>query len=53
MKKRVELPPEGYKARGEHMCGLLQHGLYGTCDAAQNWQERLASTLSEGSRARG
>ena len=28
------------------MCGLLRCSLYGTCDATQNWEEELASTLS-------
>ena len=28
------------------ICGLLRYSLYGTCDAAQNWEEELASTLS-------
>ena len=27
----------------EHMCGQLQYSLYVTCDAAQNWEEELAS----------
>ena len=29
------------------MCGLLQYSLYGTRDAAQNWEEELTSTLSD------
>ena len=29
------------------MCGLLQYSLYGTRDVAQNWEEELASTLSD------
>ena len=41
-----------YQPGDEHMCGLLQYSLYGTHDAAQNWEEELASTLSEGSHAR-
>ena len=28
------------------MCGLLRYSLYGTRDAAQNWEEELASTLN-------
>ena len=28
------------------MCGLLRYSLYGTRDAAQNWEEELASTLT-------
>ena len=43
----VELPPEDYQAGDEQMCGLLQYSLYGTRDAAQNWEEELASTLSD------
>ena len=43
----VELPPEDYQAGAEHMCGLLLHSLYGTRDAAQNWEEELTSTLSD------
>ena len=43
----VELPPEDYQAGDEHMCGLLQCSLYGTRDAAQNWEDELASTLSD------
>ena len=35
----VELPPEGWKASDQHMCGLLRYSLYGTRDAAQNWEE--------------
>ena len=29
------------------MCGLLQYSLYVTRDAAQNWEDELASTLSD------
>ena len=43
----VELPLEDYQAGDEHMCGLLRYSLYGTRDAAQNWKEELASTLSD------
>ena len=42
----VELPPEDYQPGDEHLCGLLRYSLYGTRDAAQNWEEELASTLS-------
>ena len=28
------------------MCGLLRYSLYGTRDAAQHWEEGLATTLS-------
>ena len=43
----VELPPEDCKAGDEHMFGLLQDSLYDTRDAAQNWEEELASTLTD------
>ena len=43
----VGLPPEDYQAGDEHVCGLLQYSLYGTRDAAQNWEEELAATLSD------
>ena len=29
------------------MCGLLRYSLYGTRDTAQNWEEELASKLSD------
>ena len=45
-KVMVELPPEDYQPGDKHMCGLLRYGLYGTRDAAQNWEEELATTLS-------
>ena len=41
----VELPPEDYQPDDEHVGGLLQYSLYGTRDAAQNWEVELASTL--------
>ena len=43
----VELPREDCQTGDEYMCGLLQHSLYGTRDAAQNWEEELASTLCD------
>ena len=43
----VELPLEDYQADHEHMRGLLRYSLWGTRDAAQNWEEELASTLSD------
>ena len=49
----VELPREDYQASDEHMCGLLQYSLYGTRDAAQNWDEELTSTLSDLNLTRG
>ena len=41
------MPPEDYQTGDEHMRGLFQHSLCGTRDAAQNWEEELASTLSD------
>ena len=43
----VELPLQDYQPGDEHMCGLLECSLYGTRDAAQNWEEELTSTLSD------
>ena len=43
----VELPPEDFQGGDGHMCGLLQYRLYGVRDAAQDWEEELASTLSD------
>ena len=43
----VELPPEDQQPGDEHMCGLLRHSLCCTRDAAENWEEQLASTLSD------
>ena len=43
----VQVPPEDYQAGDEHMCGLLQYSWYGTRDAAQHWEEELASTISD------
>ena len=35
------------------MCGLFRYSLYGTRDAAQNWEEVLATTLSSLTLTRG
>ena len=43
----VELPPEDHQPGDEHTCRLLRYSLYGTRDAPQNWEEELASTLSD------
>ena len=42
----VELPSEDHQAGDEHVCEL-QYSLYGARDAAQNWQDELASTLGD------
>ena len=49
----VELPPEDYQVRDKHCCRLLQHSSYGTRDSTQNWEEELASTLSNLNMTRG
>ena len=49
----VELPFEDYQPCDEHMCGLLRYSLYGTRDAAQNWEEELTSTPSDPKLTRG
>ena len=41
------MPLKDYQAGDEHVCGLLQCSLYGRRDAAQIWEEGLASTLSD------
>ena len=46
----VEMPPEDHQPGDEHTCGSLQYSSYGTRDAAQNWEEELASRIDEGDR---
>ncbi len=41
----VELPAEDWQENDEECCGLLQASLYGTRDAAQNWEEELGRFL--------
>ena len=43
----VELPPDDYQPRDEHMSCLLQDSLCGTREAAQFWEGELTSTLSD------
>ena len=38
----VQLPEEDYEP---NMCGRLVKSMYGTCDAAQNWEEEYAGFL--------
>ena len=45
-KSICRIAARGLPAGDEHRCGLLRYSLYGTRDAAQNWEEELASTLS-------
>ena len=49
----VELPPEDNQVRDEHCCRLLQHSSCGTRDSTQDWEEELASTLSNLNMTRG
>ena len=49
----VELPPEDWEAGDDNMCGRLNYSLYGTRDAAQNWEEELGQTLEEAGLTRG
>ena len=42
--KYVELPAEDAT---EGMCGKLQVSLYGTRDAARNWEERYVGAMQE------
>ena len=42
----VELPPEDYQPGDESTCGLLKASLYGTRDAAANWELELGGFLS-------
>ena len=41
----VELPIEDYQPGDESKCGLLQQSLYGTRDAAANWERELSGFL--------
>ena len=43
----VELPPEDWEEGDEEKCGLLRVSLYGTRDAAVNWQDALSRHLME------
>ena len=41
----VELPDECAESCGGHNVGLLRQSLYGTRDAAMNWQEEVAKEM--------
>ena len=41
----VQLPPEEPKDGEQNICGKLQLSMYGTRDAAQNWERECASKL--------
>ena len=43
----VELPPEDWVDGDEDRCGLLLKSLYGTRDAALNWDEELGNSMVE------
>ena len=42
----VELPDED-KHQGEDVCGKLRYSMYGTREAASNWEEKYSETLIE------
>ncbi len=46
----VELPPEDAQ---EGMCGILEKSMYGTRDAAQNWEYEHTNMLTEAKFAQG
>ena len=41
----VQLPDEDRTAGEENLCGRLNYSMYGTRDAAQNWQARYSQRL--------
>ena len=41
----VELPREDYEPGDEHKCGRLRLSLYGTRDAAMNWEAEIRATM--------
>ena len=41
----VDLPEEDWQPGDETMCGLLRQSLYGTRDAAQNWEIELGNFM--------
>ncbi len=43
----VQRPPEGWQEGDKDKCGLLRVSLYGTRDAAQNWEEEVGRALKE------
>ena len=43
----VALPLEDYQRGDEVMCGKLQMSMYGTRDAARNWEETYGRVLSQ------
>jgi hypothetical protein len=45
----IEIPPEDWEPGDEHKCARLNSSLYGTRDAARNWEEELTKfMLSQG-----
>jgi hypothetical protein len=43
----IELPQEDYEPGDEHKCGILKLSLYGTRDAAMNWEAEINQTMKE------
>ena len=42
----IKIPPEDYEPGDEHKVGILMKSLYGTRDAAQNWENEYSSFLA-------
>jgi hypothetical protein len=41
----IEIPPEDWEPGDEHRCAKLNSSLYGTRDAARNWEEELTKFM--------
>eukprot|EP00972_Heterocapsa_arctica_P070641 10435662-Heterocapsa_arctica.AAC.1 len=41
----MEIPPEDWEEGDENKCAKLRSSLYGTRDAARNWEEELTKIL--------
>ena len=49
----VQLPEEDHKPEGERLCGRLNYSMYGTRDAAMNWQAEYSQRLLDNGFRRG
>ena len=43
----IELPKEDFRPGDENKCGILKLSLYGTRDAAMNWEAEINGTMKE------
>jgi len=43
----IELPKEDYEPGDENKCGILKLSLYGTRDAAMNWEAEINGTMKD------